>query len=298
MISNRMPKEVSARKGLAIITGAAGGLGTAFAKQLARRGYRLLLVDRRAEPLENLCAEVAASYGVSAEPYVADFGQRDEVKQLARRIGQLPDLDLLVNNAGFGNIHHLVDTDPEVLAQMVDVHVVAPMLLTRAALPAMLERDTGSIINVSSLSAWFHSAGNAHYGSTKICLAAFTMTLHEELRGTNVRVQALCPGFVRTQFHDAESMKEFKRFSPAASMWASADDVAEYSLRRLACKQPVAIPGFGYRVIGRLAQMPMLRFIMCRITRLPRLNNASGPCVKPVPMPSGRRDTVYLDTSR
>ncbi len=243
----------SVRKGLAVVTGAAGGLGTSFAKKLAARGYRLLLVDRRIAPLEELCESIRSEFNVSAEPFAADFAVRDEVKKLAKLLAQSNDLELLINNAGFGNINHFVDTDPEVIASMVDVHVIAPMMLTRAVLPGMMERNSGGIINVSSLSAWFHSAGNTHYGATKICLAAFTVSLHEELRGTNVRVQALCPGFVRTQFHDAESMKEFKRFSPAAPLWACADDVAEFSLRRLSSKQPVAIPGFGYRVIGRLA---------------------------------------------
>ncbi len=92
---------------------------------------------------------------------------------------------------------------------MVDVHVVAPTILTQAVLPGMIERNSGGIINVSSLSAWFHSAGNVQYGSTKNYLAVFSRSLHQELRGTNVRVQALCPGFVRTEFHAAQSMQAF-----------------------------------------------------------------------------------------
>lgn len=272
MISHNPSQPDSVQKGIAVITGAAGGLGTAFANKLARDGYQLLLVDRRCEPLKRLSDELAKQYQIAVVIEVADLANRDDIKRLSQRLRQTPKLEMLVNNAGFGNLHHIVDTDPEVLSQMIDVHVVAPMLLTRAALPGMLERDCGSIINVSSLSAWFQSAGNAHYGSTKICLAAFTMSLHEELIGTNIRVQALCPGFVRTQFHDAESMKDFARFSPAAHMWASASDVVEFSLSRLSKKQVVAIPGLGYRMIGRLAQMPLLRPIMCRIARLPRLS--------------------------
>lgn len=272
----------SSSRGLAIVTGAAGGLGSAFAHKLAARGHRLLLVDRRQQPLEQLCELVRDKYGVAVEPYTADFSSRDEVEQLSKWVRQLSDVDLLVNNAGFGTLNHFVDTDPRLLVSMVDVHVVAPMLLTHSVLSRMLQRDNGAIINVSSVSAWFQSAGNSHYGSTKICLSAFTMSLSEELRGTNVRVQALCPGFVRTEFHDAESMRGFQRFSPSARMWARADDVVDFSLHRLSRNQVVAIPGYGYRVIGRLAQMPLLRPLMCRITQIPRSVAAiPSPCTAP-----------------
>ncbi len=211
MISFNGRKEISHRQGLAVVTGAAGGLGAAYAQSLAARGYDLLLVDRRHEPLCELCEKICHRYEVSAEPRVADFAQRDQVKQLASELAQLNELTLLINNAGFGNIDHFVDTDPEVIAAMVDVHVIAPMLLTRAVLPGMLERHVGGVINVSSLSAWFQSAATHITVLPRFASPRFTMSLHQELRGSGVRVQALCPGFVRTQFHDAESMKEFKR---------------------------------------------------------------------------------------
>ena len=257
-------------RGLAIVTGAAGGLGHAFAKKLAQRGHRLLLVDRRQDALDQVCESIRADYGVAVESYVADLCNRDAITQLAEKLSQLSNVDLLVNNAGFGALKHFVDTDSSLVAGMIDVHVLAPMMFSHAVLPGMIARNSGAIINVSSVSAWFHSAGNAHYGSTKICLAVFSATLKEELRGTNVRVQALCPGFVRTQFHSAESMQEFQKFAPPASMWAAADAVVEFSLRRLSCKQVIAIPGLGYRVIGRLAQMPLLQPLMRRIARVPR----------------------------
>lgn len=265
-----MIRTMSRVPGLAIVTGAAGGLGCAFARKLATLGHRLLLVDRRQEPLELLCDTLVNTYSISAEPFVADFSQREDTDKLTKLVGQISDVDLLVNNAGFGMLDYFVDTDPELLRSMIDVHVVAPMMLSRAVLPRMLDRNSGGIINVSSVSAWFQSAGNAHYGSTKICLAAFTMSLSEELRGTQVRVQALCPGFVRTQFHDTSSMRGFQRIAPSARMWATADDVVDCSLRRLSRGQVVVIPGYGYRVIGRLAQMPLLQPLMRRITRLSR----------------------------
>ena len=271
--------KLASQRGLAVVTGAAGGLGSSFANKLAKRGYRLLLVDRRPAKLEQVCESVTAQHGVSAEPYSADLCQREEVERLAKRLQEMEDVELLVNNAGFGTVNHFVDTDPSLRIGMVDVHVVAPMVLTHAVLPGMLDRNSGAIINVSSVSAWFQSAGNAHYGSTKICLAAFTMALHQELRGTNIRVQALCPGFVRTEFHQAESMKGFERCSAGANMWAVADEVVECSLSRLSGKQVIVIPGFGYRIVGRLAQMPLLQPLMQRIARVPRMAPTAPPNV-------------------
>src|SRR5689334_19633621 len=97
--------------GLAVVTGGAGGLGSTFAEKLAERGYRLLLVDRRLKQLEQVCESISARHGTTAEPYAADLCKRDEVEKLAKRLAQMPDLQCLVNNAGFGTIDYFVDTD-------------------------------------------------------------------------------------------------------------------------------------------------------------------------------------------
>jgi uncharacterized protein len=268
---------ITTQRGLAIITGAAGGLGSSFARKLAQQGYRLLLVDRRQAQLQLACESIATRYDVSVESCAVDLCRREEVERLGQQLEQIPDVELLVNNAGFGTAEYFADTDLNYLVGMVDLHVVAPTILTRAVLPTLVARDTGGIINVSSLSAWFQSAGNTQYSSTKNYLAVFSTALREELRGTNVRVQALCPGFVRTEFHDAECMKGFKlRCAPAAHLWMTPDEVVDYSLRCFSSNRVVVIPGMGYRILGRLAQMPMLQPLMQRITRLPR-NAQSSP---------------------
>jgi len=273
--------------GLAVVTGAAGGLGASFANQLAERGYRLLLVDRRLAQLQQVCESIAERHGAIAEAYVADLSSREEVARLAKRLEQAGDVDLLVNNAGFGAIDYFVDTDTSYLLGMADLHVVAPTILSRAVLPGMIERNCGGIINVSSLGAWFQSAGNAQYGATKSYLAMISLALHEELRGTNVCVQALCPGFVRTNFHDAESMKGFNlRCSPATHMWMSADEVVSCSLSRLSRKQVLVFPGLRYRILGRLAQIPVLRPLMQRISRLPRVQSSARPAEPYTPSPT------------
>jgi uncharacterized protein len=279
--------KMASEGGLAVVTGAAGGLGSSFANQLAQRGYRLLLVDRRQQQLEQLCESITTRYGASAEACAVDFCNREELERLAKRLEQMPDLALLVNNAGFGTFDYFVDTDAKYLVDMIDVHVVAPMMLTRAVLPGMIQRKGGAIINVSSLSAWFQSACNVQYGSTKCYLAVFSMALHQELRGTNVRIQALCPGLIRTEFHGADSMKGFSlRYAPAARLWMLPDEIVACSLRNLSSNQVIVIPGLGYRVLGRLAQMPLLQPIMQWVFRAPRLAPIPGPLVEPRPEPA------------
>src|SRR3569623_1424828 len=188
--------KLASNGGLAVVTGGGGGLGSSYARKLADRGYRLLLVDRRAAQLEQVCDSIAADYGVAGEPYLADLCNREQVVQLAKRLEQ-SNVEVLVNNAGFGTVDYFIDTDPKCLADMADVHVVASLLLSRAARPSKVEHNRGAIINMSSLSAWFRSAGNAAYGSMKCLLAVFSSSLQQELRGTGVRVQALCPGLIR-----------------------------------------------------------------------------------------------------
>jgi uncharacterized protein len=278
--------------GLAVVTGAAGGLGSTFARKLAERGYRLLLIDRRQKQLDQVCESLTSHHGtghhgICAEACAADLCNRDELESLAARLRQLQDVAVLVNNAGFGAIDYFVDTDARCLVEMACVHVVAPTLLTRAVLPGMIERNRGAIINLSSVAAWLPSAGNVQYGSTKCYLAVFSTALHQELRGTNVRVQALCPGLVRTEFHDADTMKAFnRRYTPAPHLWMSADEVVNCSLRRLSSKQVIVIPGLGYSVFGRLAQMPVLQPLMQWVTRGLRLSHSTGQAVEGCPAPA------------
>lgn len=278
--------KIASQRGLAVVTGAAGGLGASFASQLAERGFNLLLVDRRRAPLEQICDSLAARHGVNVEPFAADLCKREEVECLADLLEHRGDVELLVNNAGFGTVDYFVDTDPDFLVGMVDVHIIAPTLLTRAVLPGMIERNCGGIINVSSIGAFLHSAGNAQYGSTKNYLAVFSQALREELRGTKVNVQALCPGFVRTEFHAAESMKAFHQCAPAPHLWMSADDVVRCSLRRLGGKRVIVIPGLRFRILGRLAQMPLLQPLMQWITRVPRVPPSTKPASNTLPIGS------------
>lgn len=243
----------------ALITGASSGIGAVFARKLAERGFDLVLVARRKERLEQLRDELVTSHEIRADVHVADLADAQAVESVAARLTEMADLDLLINNAGFGTLGHFVDADVQRQLDMIRVHVLATVRLTRAAVPGMIQRDSGGIINVSSIGAWLACGGNVQYAATKAYLNTFSEGLQDELRGTGVRVQALCPGFTYTQFHDVGEMQEFDRSLVAKGLWMSADEVVEYSLKKLAGRRTIVIPGWKNRVLARILQTRILQ---------------------------------------
>jgi short-subunit dehydrogenase len=227
---------------LALITGASSGLGAEFARQLAGQGYALILVARRQERLEALAAELQERYGVPVEVLTADLAQPQHLRRLEKYVEGLGSLDLLVNNAGFGTHGRFFKVPAEKHLAMVDVHLKASMCLSRAALPGMIARGRGAIINVASLAAFFPWPRNVTYNATKAALVAFSETLALELRGTGVKVQALCPGFTHTEFHDTPEYQGFDRSQIPALMWGKAPQVVTRSLKALEKGQVVCVP--------------------------------------------------------
>ena len=246
----------------ALITGASSGIGAAFARKLAERGFDLVLVARRKERLEQLCDELMTAHAIRADVHVADLADAEAAESLADRVAEIADLELLINNAGFGTMGHFADADIGRQLDMIRVHVLAAVRLSRAVLPGMIRRGSGGIINVSSIGAWLPCAGNVQYAATKTYLNTFSEGLQDELRGTGVRVQSLCPGFTYTQFHDADGMREFDRSQVAQRLWMSADDVVDYSLKKLAGRRTIVIPGWKNRVLARILRTPILQPIV------------------------------------
>ena len=238
---------------LALITGASAGIGRSFAESLARRGYDLILVARSTERIETLGRDLAARHGRTSEAWSADISSDAGREEVARRIAALPRLDLLVNNAGFATTGKLAKIALEPQMEMLRLHVLAPMRLTRAALPRMIERGAGAIINVSSIAGFVYGPGNVNYSATKAYLTSFTRGLDTELVGTGVRVQALCPGFTHTEIHD--EMPHVKQRIPSW-LWMASDDVAEISLRQLeAGGAVVCIPGVRNKLMMSLLRV-------------------------------------------
>lgn len=230
---------------LAVVTGASSGIGEVFARKLAARGYRLLLVARRRERLE----ELAAALPGRAEAFPADLTVEGDLRALEERLRSETALELLVNNAGFGTLGRFFAADLEGQDRMHRLHVLATMRLTHAALGGMVRRNRGGIINVASVAAFGVSPGNASYCATKAWMTVFTAALDMELRsaGSAVRVQALCPGFTYSEFHDVMGVDRNK--IPRA-LWLDAGFVVEESLRGLERGKVVMIPSWRYRVLS------------------------------------------------
>jgi short-subunit dehydrogenase len=235
---------------LAVITGASSGLGTAFARKLAARGYDLMLIARRQDRLQALARELGEQYHVNVEAVGADLTVEGALSRVAGRISTAADLGLLVNNAGFGTLGYFFEADVDSQEQMHRLHVLATVRLSHAALANMVARGlpgTG-VINVSSVAAYAPSPGNASYCSTKAWMNRFTEALSMDLeaRSSPVSVQALCPGFVLTEFHDTLRMD---RSTIPSAWWMSADFVVEESLRGFAKRTLFVIPSLRYKLV-------------------------------------------------
>jgi len=228
----------------AVVTGASSGIGRAFAERLARDGYDLLLVARRQDRLESLAASLGPRESVSAEAFPADLTDPGELRALEERIAGDAAIDLLVNNAGFGGYAPFADLDPERAEELIRLQVTAVTRLTRAALPGMIARGRGAIVNVSSRLAFSAAMPSpplpkrAVYAATKAYVNAFSRILADEVAGTGVRVQALCPGVVRTEFHTVQGLDPSK--FPFGIM--SPEDVVAASLAGLAKNEVICIP--------------------------------------------------------
>lgn len=235
---------------VALVTGASSGIGAAYARALAREGYALILVARRAARLRTLAEKLTCQYRAPAEVLVADLADAADVARVEARIAETGALAFLVNNAGFGVPGPFVQNEIASHEAMIRVHVNAAVRLTRAALPGMLARQDGAIVNVASFVAFFPVTGNATYSATKAYLKSFTEALHQELSGTGVRVQALCPGFTRTEFQKTGKIDEqgIPNFA-----WMSAESVVTQSLRDLNNGEVISVPGAGYRLLALLA---------------------------------------------
>lgn len=248
-------QEMHQEPGVAAITGASSGIGEAFARSLARQGYNLLLIARREERLRALAEELQNSYSVQVEVLAADLSSPVDVERAAARLAEIPNLNLLINNAGFGTGGKFAEIDVQPELQMIQVHIASPVRLTRAVLPGMIERGHGGVIQVSSIAGLLPMPGNATYGATKSYLNFFTGSLNAELRGTGVRVQALCPGFTMSEFHDVAGID---RSIIPAFLWMQPGPVVAESLQGLREGREIVIPGWFYHLLAAVMRFPLV----------------------------------------
>ncbi|MFB3903756.1 MAG: SDR family NAD(P)-dependent oxidoreductase [Acidobacteriota bacterium] len=246
---------------VALITGASSGIGAAFARELAARGYDLILVARRRERLEELARELVTERRIGVQTVVADLTRDSDVKSVAERLCAEDRLEMLVNNAGFGTTGFFFEADSQGQENMHRLHVLAPVVLTRAALGPMVRRNRGAIVNVSSVAAFIPSGANVSYNSTKAWMNVFTESIDLELRAINsrVRVQALCPGFTETEFHEKLGIDRSRIF-PKSGFWMPAAKVVRDSLAGLEKNDWLVVPGWRYKLlVFGLRHMP--RFV-------------------------------------
>ena len=243
----------------ALVTGATSGIGLAFARTLARRGHDIVLVARDRERLELVAAELRG-HRVEVEVIAADLADRSQLAVVEDRLRARP-VEILVNNAGFGVPQRFSTGDLDIEQQMLDVLVTAVMRLTHAALPGMVARGSGAVLNVSSVAGWI-TGGT--YSASKAWVTVFSESLSIELAGTGVHVTAVCPGFTHTEFHQRASME---MDALPEWMWLDTQEVVDRALTDVRKGRPVSVAGAQYKALSLAAQYlprPLVRAIGAR----------------------------------
>lgn len=244
---------------IALVTGASSGIGETFAEFLAEQGHDLVIIARDKARLDERAERWQNQFGVEVEVIRADLATNEGIKAVELRIeNKSRPIDVLINNAGFGLNKSFTMSERQGENDLLDVLVRAPLRFMHAALPAMRERNQGVIINVSSVAGWI--AGGS-YSAAKSYLTVMSESLHTELRGTNVKVLALCPGFTRTEFHQRGRMRmtglpEF--------LWLESRHVVSAAWRAAQRGRAISVPGIQYKLLSaitRFAPRPLVRRI-------------------------------------
>ena len=255
--------------GLAVVTGASSGIGEAYAERLAADRWDLVVVARSEERLSELAARLNQAHAVTVRTVQADLSRPGEVERVGGEIAAMP-VDMLVNNAALAYYMPFADLPAAQAAELVDLNVLAPVLLTQAVLPGMLARSRGSIINIASLLAFSGAVQatflprRAVYAATKSFLVTFSQALAAEVRDRGIQVQVVCPGVVRSEFHSRQGMdmSAVPRMEPGQVVLASLADLADGVL--------VSVPGLDdTESLARLDTASLDLMGVTRITELP-----------------------------
>ncbi|MET9383708.1 SDR family oxidoreductase [Streptomyces sp. NPDC002928] len=234
----------------ALITGSTAGIGAAFARRLAADGHNLVLVARDTKRLREQATELHDRHGIEAEVLTADLATDDGIDAVAGRLGDRRDpVDLLINNAGFGNKGRFLDVSMTDELKMLKVHCETVLRLTAAATEGMRERGRGGVVNVASVAAF---VPRGTYGASKAWVVQFTQGAARDLAGSGVRLMALCPGFVRTEFHDRAGMGTD---NIPGWMWLDADKLVAAALNDLARGKSLSVPDPRYKALMGLVKV-------------------------------------------
>jgi uncharacterized protein len=229
---------------VALITGTTSGIGKAFAERFASKGYDLITVARRRERLESQAEMLSSKYNVKVQVLVADIADPKDLTIVSDAIFAESHLSILVNNAGIGKMESFSDMSIENIQYMINLNVTALTSLTHAAIPEMIKRGSGTIINVASGLAFARMPNTAVYAATKAFVTQFTQSLYEDVRNQGIELQALVPGLVRTELgSDGKDSSFFDQFPPEIVM--SPETLVEASLAGIELNELICIPGFA-----------------------------------------------------
>ena len=239
----------------AIVTGSTAGIGESFTRVLAREGFNIVLVARDLERMKERATTLESQFNVQAAIVQADLATDDGCAKVEKYLTENP-VEVLINNAGFGINKAFSMSDLSAEQQLLDVLVRTPMRLMHTVIPQMKARNSGSIVNVSSVAGWI--AGGT-YSAAKSYLTVLSESLHTELRGTGIKISALCPGFTRTEFHERGRMRMngLPNF-----MWLSADRVVSQAWKENQNGKVLSVPGWQYLIlstVSRFGPRPLVR---------------------------------------
>ena len=236
----------------AMVIGSTSGIGAAFARKFANLGYDLVITGRRKEKINILANDLRKINNVTVEVVIVELSDKDDLDLLIKKIKSIKNLDFLVNSAGFAKRNKFHEENIETSENMLKVHSLAIMKLTYAALPCMIANKQGSIINISSIMAFFPFYMQAMYTATKAFVSLFTESLNLELKGTGVRAQALCPGLTLSDFHEKLGLDVRKLAKKRVWLWKAPmkpEEVVKKSLKCLKKNKVICIPGIHNKLI-------------------------------------------------
>ncbi|TRX72070.1 SDR family oxidoreductase [Carboxylicivirga sp. M1479] len=239
----------------AIITGATSGLGKAFATQLAKRNWNLFLTGRKQNLLETIKEELEGSYDTHIATFKADLCNQAELRSLISSIDKLSNVDMLINNAGFGNRSDFYEDSFDKQSQMLQVHITAASRIIHTVVPKMKKQKSGSIINVASLCAYLPAPLSYFYCSSKAFIANLSECMFIDLHPYGIKIQALCPGFINTSFHSRMGLNKNHSNLESKLLWMSDKEVVSYSLRHLKSNKVICIPGIVNKLIVMLSRV-------------------------------------------
>ena len=238
----------------ALVTGATAGIGESFSRLLASNRYNIVLVARDLPRLQERAKGLEEKFGIQTHVIQADLATDDGCLKVEKYIAE-NQIDVLINNAGFGTNKAFTMSTLEIEQQLLDVLVRTPMRLMHVALPLMKERNNGVIINVSSVASFI--AGGT-YSAAKSYLTVLTEAINTEVKSTNIKVSALCPGFTRTEFHQRGKMK---MSGLPDFMWLNSDKLVEQSWKDAQANKPVSIPGWQYKLLVAIVSIAPRKFV-------------------------------------